>query len=187
MVSADRDDSLPRSYPRAPAFIEEWVRYVRTRSDSFADRRGFLRSAIFRDLSLVPKISRSLYEVEVGKKDLIKATPDDSAVSETARVQVNARPAAGPPYSNDGSWELSDDGGYLTATISVISPNGFHSGVIYGAPSAGASGEFTDRNRIRGDQFAGDYRVVVPWVPRSRDFPLRPRAMLVDQLGITLT
>lgn len=185
--ASEGDGNSVTDSPNSAPFIEEWVPYVRTGVNNFGDRRGFLRSGILRDLSLVPAVTRSLYEVEAGEKYLITVTPSDPEASGLAEVQLNVFPAGGPPYSNFGTWELSEDGGFLTATISVVSPNGFHSGIIFGAPSALATGGFTGRNRISGDQYAGDYRVVIPWLPRSSNYFLRPRIQLVDQLGVSLS
>ncbi|MES2707342.1 MAG: hypothetical protein V4726_12150 [Verrucomicrobiota bacterium] len=148
--------------------------------------RRILPETIVQVPGLAPRTGRLLVRVTAGKPYLIQVLPPGMTDGAPAPVKVSLRPAAGPPgvlavRIRDQPPATVRDAHALEAVISVSSPNGLMRG------ECGLLGQdvyFADADRISGDGWSGDYRVVVP-VPAgfSTAGPVGITVMLFDRRG----
>ena len=123
-----------------------------------------LSESLVQDTSLAPDADRVLLRVTAGVSYLVQARPDASADSAPDAVRIRLRPASAPPAVLRASVrELrpasARDAHLLEITVAVSSPNGLVRG---SCEIADRRVFFTDTDRIGGDTWSGEYRMVTP-------------------------
>lgn len=148
---------------------------------------GLFDNFVMSEASQIPYISEGLMRVEAGKIYYLVGTASATgAVQEpeqgdvTLQVERVARPPQFSGAADHFDYQLSQGGSVLHGTIPLDSPNGFLGGSIN---VGGRSVIFDERDRIRGDLFAGDYRVAIPWRPTSGSLTENPSLSMWDRAG----
>ncbi len=155
-------------------------------SFSFAQQRvasAPLRTNLKRQPGTVPQRVQGIMEVEAGVTYFLTATPQvqyNETAQDPTRVHLQIDRLAPPPSLILDTWKLLPERNRLQATLLLNSPNGFSHGLIRIGP---LRQWFDNANRISGDAFRGEYRVVIPIGGTSEEFRFRPDLSLIDQFG----
>lgn len=179
------------SSPNAAAWQSPYVNYSLNRNAYFFSmtpvERQIFPETLVQDTALAPRAGRLLLRVTAGQTYFLVGVPPGTSVSPPGLVKVNLRPAAGPPdvlsvKVRDLPPATARDTHVLEAVIAVSSPNGLVRG---NCGLMGTMVYFTEADRISGDVWDGEYRVVVPLVPgySSDTAPPPVSVSLVDARG----
>jgi len=148
---------------------------------------GFLNNIVMSEPSRVPPISEGLMRVEAGKIYYLAGTASTTGAVQEPQpgdVSLEVERVARPPQffgtPDHFDYQLSNGGAVLHVTIPIDSPNGF----LRGSINVGdRSVIFNESDRIRGDLFAGGYRVAIPWRPTSGSLNENPSVSIWDRAG----
>lgn len=144
-----------------------------------------LRTSIKIRPHTVPLKSKGYIQVEAGAHYYLHATPisDPDTLSEnTTSVQLKITRIAAPPTYLSAQWKRLPNRNFIEATVSISAPNGLSSGSI---DFSSNYQWFDAAQRISGDAYNGQYRVIIPVTLGSRDFQTSPTLTLRDQVGVS--
>ena len=180
---------IVQQYPRSYGSESQYQNYHTRYNPSIIALRGFLDNRILVSPTLAPPSLNQFFQVTAGQTYHLVAipqTPTGEEAPETSTVQLKVQPAAAPPRLDQSSvtYELSPNGGFLTVTLSLTSPNRFS----YGSFSLrSGKAAFTSEHRISGDAFAGRYRITLPLASITTPFTINPSVTLHDSLRASWT
>ncbi len=186
-ISAHTEQIL-RSSILKPAFIgNEHLDFDDQRYPSFLPARtipGPLRATLKSRPSSVPAFSRGLMQVEAGQTYFLMATPTaahQATPDELTPVQFQVTRAAAPARLLASEWRRLPNRNVVQATLSIDAPNGFVNGSLF---LNSRRIWFDEADRISGDAYQGNYRVMIPAALGSGPTTALPLVGIIDRTGV---